>query len=245
MTLEKLITLTIFLALLTILSVVYREIFGVKVKKIILTIIWTCGIWSILLITYKYFPDSIIPSIILLWTITWFIKQEQRGSIFLLTGILWLVYYFSYTWINNIFILLLSVVCIEEIAKSTWIILHNKNILPNDAILWWLLLWSFFWVFEAGRAGRIDTISQIRMRVSSTISIHTITTATILWMWAYSLGESKIRKNLNILLWVIWALLIHSGYNYFQWNILLLLSIIIGSYVILTYRVSKVDRVII
>jgi hypothetical protein len=88
-------------------------------------------------------------------------------------------------------------------------------------------------------------VSQVRMRISSTMSIHTVATTSIIWLWVYWIWKNTIKNITYISAWILVALTIHWWYNYFQSNIVISVAITLSSYLLLTYWISKVDRIII
>lgn len=242
---EKIYTIILAIGVLLILSLVYHKVYRISVRNILRSILWIWGIWSMMLIANSYAPTSITPGVIILWVIAWLINKQYLRTFFLLSTILILLQWLQYFWMSTVFLSIILVVSIEEIVKSAWIITYKKNVLPYDAILWGILLWSFFWIFEAWRAWRIDTVSQVRMRISSTMSIHTVATTSIIWLWVYWIWKNTIKNITYISAWILVALTIHWWYNYFQSNIVISVAITLSSYLLLTYWISKVDRIII
>lgn len=244
---QKIITGIVTILLIVVLSTIYYRIFSLSIRKILSSIVRILGFWTILLVVNRYYPTFTTPSIVLSSIVIWSINKQYSKSFRTLSLILIAFYTLNYSWLENIIISIWIVVWVEEIIKSTWIVTHKESRLPYDAILSWMLLGSFFWVFEAWWAWWVNSLSQVRMRISSTISIHTLTTITILWLWVYVSSKSTYNSKKVIwktILWVLLAYILHWAYNYFQFSSLVTVSIVLASYVGITYRISKIDRIL-
>jgi hypothetical protein len=220
------------------LGLLYHSIFWTTRKNITLSILRAWCIGSLLLIVQTYFSDFLIGIIAVLWLVSWYLHPQYRRLITILLLLLVVTYLINSTRTDYLIFIIVWSVTLEEVAKSSWISLFSKEILPYDGIIIWILLWSFFWIFEAWWAWRLWTTQEVRMRVSSSLSIHTVVTTTLLWIWiAY-------KKNIPVLvISCIWALSIHGLYNYFQWTTVVLLPIILLSYILISYWISKIDRI--
>lgn len=220
------------------LGLLYHSIFWASRKNISLSILRAWCIGSLLLIVHTYFSELLIGIIVIIWVISWYIHPQYRRLLAVLISLLIITYLINSVRTDYIIIIMVWWVVLEEIAKSSGMSIFSKEILPYDGIIIWMLLWSFFWIFEAWWAWRLWTTQEVRMRVSSSLSIHTVVTTTLLWIWiAY-------KKNISVLvISCIWALSIHGLYNYFQWTILIILPLIVLSYILISYWISKIDRI--
>lgn len=244
MSLEKTLLIISLAGSILVLISMYRSIFFVSMKRVLITIGITLLLWVWILYLNTYSLYILIWVFSFLWIIVWIWKRNYRIILFLLTiALVWTFLadnYISYLWIIPSIIV---TVCLEELAKASGVSIQSNDRLPYDWVLSALLIGSFFGLFEAWLAWRIQTLSHFRMRISTSMWIHTIVSATLIGVWIYYTQNKSHRIRITIL-WMCIAISIHSWYNILQWSSVSIIIFSIVSYLWISYRASKIDRLL-
>jgi hypothetical protein len=239
----KAITIFIIACIFIFSIVLHRSIFSFDYKKIgkARARIW---IITLTLLYYSPFLNSELSYIFIgLWFIFALYKKYYRYTFILLIVILCFnIALWTHLWGWSI-LLILSSLLIEEITKWSWSIIFKDPILPYDWVLNWLLLWSIFWIIEASRAWWTISLSELFMRLSTSLSIHIL--ATILLLGGINSLRRKNSVFMRSLGAVVASVLVHGLYNIFQYNIFILIWIIFLTYFWISFQLSKTDRLLI
>lgn len=226
--------------LTTLLGIVYRSIFGVSRIRIIKWFITALsGGWALILLNI-YVPWAVIPLLGVCTLIAGIIKKNYRILYLMLTWLIVSSALIPAAYQSSIIIGVIVAVLWEETIKASWIIVFNTQRLPYDGVLLGLVLWSYFGLFEASRAGWVIGTEALWMRTSTSLIVHAVATTSLLWRSMYSISDFNYR---GVILGISSAIGLHSLYNLFQSSNIILIPLLLFCYLLMTYRISKIDRV--